>query len=625
MNSSFAFFAATIALCTSLYSQGPSGDLRTGPLIMQEAYLKAESITKDDLFGSAVAVDGNTVVIGSPLEDSNATGVNGDWSNNLSYNSGAAFVYVRINGEWQLQAYLKPETIISDGLFGSSVAISGDVIVVGAPNNAFSNTKGRAVVFRRTGNVWALEETIQGFKTEIRDQFGASVDISNNNIVVGAPFEDGGSVGVGGDQNDNSVPDSGCAYVFVKTAANGWRQKAYFKSIIPGSQDYFGASVSISKDTLIVGAPNEDSNAVGVNDNPYNNRAPNSGAAFVYSRGGGAGQWSMEAYLKASNTDAEDHFGSSVSIANDGIVIGAPDEDSSGSGVNSFQDNGLRDSGAAYIFVRKAGGNWNFNTYLKQLNTKIDDGFGTAVSNFGNVVAVGSIRDDSPSYGAAGRKDSTLASKTASGSVQVYFHTEGLWIPLAYVKAMNSDPDDLFGSSVAFANGILVAGSPMEGSSAVGVDGNGANNSISDGGAAYCINVAPNWGLARYGPYYGPNYADLFSYDHPVAGESFTFQAKNFNSSGTARLLLSRAPDWVIYLGGVFHVDRSPRMLLVRPGKFLWMDITMAAAYQGRGTFTLNLPAAAAGFTFYAQAAMHDPTQPTRWALTNGLKIVVGP
>ncbi|NQU49287.1 MAG: hypothetical protein HQ519_11620 [Planctomycetes bacterium] len=621
MSSSFAFFVSAFSLCTSVYSQDPTGDLRTGPLIMQEAYFKSIEPGERDEFGSSIAIDGNTAVIGAPNEDSNATGVNGDPSNNFQPDSGAAFVYIRQNGQWHFQAYLKASHSDSNIGFGTSVAISGDVIAVGAP---WGNSHGEVVIFRRTGDAWALEETITGFRSEPGDDFGASVDIANNNIVVGAPGEDGGSHGVGGDQNNNSSTKSGAAYIFVETAANGWRQKAYLKSIHPDPNDGFGSSVSISKNTVVIGAPREDSNGIGVNSNPYDNSEKGSGAAFVYVRGGGNGQWSMQAYLKASNTESGDSFGSSVSIANDGIVVGAPYEDSSGIGVNSTTGNGSPDSGAAYTFVRR-NGTWNHNAYLKALNTNQRDGFGISVSNYGNTVAIGSYFDDSPSYGAGGRKDVTIATKPGSGSVQIYYRTEGLWIPFAYNKAMNSGQADRFGGSVAFANGLLIAGASFESSSAKGVNGDGSNDATSQSGAAYCINIAPKWGLARYGPYSGPNYADLFSNDHPVAGESFTFQAKQFNANGHARLLLSRAPDWVIYLDGVLHVDRSPNMLLVRPGKFLWMDITKSGPYRGRGTYTLNLPAAAAGFTFYAQAALHDPTQPTRWGLSNGLKIVVGP
>ena len=94
----------------------------------------------------------------------------------------------------------------------------------------------------------------------------------------------------------------------------------------------------------------------------------------------------------------------------------------------------------------------------------------------------------------------------------------------------------------------------------------------------------------------------------------------------SARLALSRRPDWIPHLGGVLHVDRSPNMLLIRPGKFICIPITSSPTkdFTGKGEITLPLPAIAAGFTFYAQAAMHDLTQSTRWALTNGLKVVSG-
>ena len=119
---------------------------------------------------------------------------------------------------------------------------------------------------------------------------------------------------------NNNARNSGAAYVFVRDGTN-WVQQAYLKASNTGAQDLFGLSVAISGDTLVVGAPYEDSSATGVNGNQTNNSATDSGAAYVFVREGT--NWSQQAYLKASNTGANDEFGISVAISGDTVVVGA--------------------------------------------------------------------------------------------------------------------------------------------------------------------------------------------------------------------------------------------------------------------------------------------------------------
>ena len=125
-------------------------------------------------------------------------------------------------------------------------------------------------------------------------------------------------------------------------------QQAYLKASNTGVADYFGKSVAVSGDTVVVGADNEDSSTTGVNSTP-NEEAGTAGAAYVFVRSGTA--WSQQAYLKASNTGANDQFGISVAIAGDTVVVGAYFEDSSTTGVNSTPDEAAGGAGAAYVFT----------------------------------------------------------------------------------------------------------------------------------------------------------------------------------------------------------------------------------------------------------------------------------
>src|SRR5207244_2147045 len=149
---------------------------------------------------------------------------------------------------------------------------------------------------------------LKASNAEANDFFGASVAISGDTIVVGATSEDSNATGVNGDGGNNSEVNSGAAYVFVRSGAT-WTQQAYLKASNTGGSDFFGGSVAISGDTIVVGATSEDSNATGVNGDGSNDSELNSGAAYVFVRSGAT--WTQQAYLKASNTGGSDFFGGS--------------------------------------------------------------------------------------------------------------------------------------------------------------------------------------------------------------------------------------------------------------------------------------------------------------------------
>ena len=289
--------------------------------LAQQAYFKASNSGGGDFFGNAVSVSSDTVVVGAPQEDSNATGVNGDQSNNSASGSGAAYVFVRSGTTWAQQAYLKASNTDASDFFGLPISIAGDTIVVGAPqedsnatgvngdqsNNSASGS-GAAYVFVRSGTTWAQQAYLKASNTGANDSFG-KVSIVGDTIVVGSTGEDSGATGVNGDQNDNSAINSGAAYVFARSGTT-WSQQAYLKASNPsgdplGFGDGFGSTVSVSGDTVVVGAPDEDSDSTGVNGD-QNDDSFNSGAVYVFMRSGAT--WSQQAYLKASNTDGLDPF-----------------------------------------------------------------------------------------------------------------------------------------------------------------------------------------------------------------------------------------------------------------------------------------------------------------------------
>jgi hypothetical protein len=284
----------------------------------------ASSDTTGDNFGYSVSISGDTIVVGADQEDSNATGVNGDQSNNGANDAGAAFVFVREGTTWNQQAYLKASNTDRNYFFGISVSISGDTIVVGAYQedcnaNGVRNgapMSGAAYVFVREGTTWTQQAYLKASNTGFGDLFGISVSISGDTIVVGAKAEDSNATGVNGDQNNDDVTGSGAAYVFVRNGTT-WAQQAYLKASNTGEHDSFGSSVSISGDTIVVGAQFEDSNATGVNGDQKNDEAFRSGAAYVFVRHGAA--WTQQAYLKEDTVLLGGEFGCAVFV--DQIIV----------------------------------------------------------------------------------------------------------------------------------------------------------------------------------------------------------------------------------------------------------------------------------------------------------------
>ena len=451
-----------------------------------------------------MAISGDTVVIGAPYEPSNATGVNGEQSDKSAPGAGAAYVFVRSGTNWSQQAYLKASNTDSRDMFGESVSLDGDTLVVGAPGESSSATgingdqsdnsapgAGAAYVFVRSGTNWSQQAYLKASNTGSNENFGLfSVAISRDTIVIGAPYEPSNATGVNADQSDNSAPGAGAAYVFVRSGTN-WTQQAYLKASNTDSGDMFGESVSLDGDTLVVGAPGESSSATGVNGDQSDNSTSGAGAAYVFVRSGTT--WSQQAYLKASNTDAGDNFGWSVAISGDTVVVGADFEASKATGINGDQsDNSATEAGAGYVFVR-SGTNWSQQAYLKASNTGAGDRFGDPVAIAGDTVVVSAYWESSNAIGVNGNQSNNSA--IGAGAVYVFVRSGTNWTQQAYLKASNTEANDLFGSKTAVAGGTVLVSAAYESSNATGVNGNQANNSAPLSGAAYIFtglgNVLP--------------------------------------------------------------------------------------------------------------------------------------
>jgi len=339
---------------------------RTAGVWSHQAFIKAFNTDAGDRFGLPVALSGDTLAVGAHREDSLGFGVNPPYEfDNSVTDSGAVYVFTRTGDVWSQQAYIKAPVSDANDWFGFSLAVSGDTLAVGAwredsigfgvdPPYEFDNSvpdSGAVFVFTRSNGTWSQEAYIKAFNTDADDRFGISVALSGDTLAVGANREDGLGSGVNPPYEfDNSVTDSGAVYVFAR--ANGaWSQEAYVKPIFPGADDRFGRAVALSESTLAIGAHQEDSLGVGINNHEEtDNSFEDAGAAYVYTRL--AGEWTYQAYIKPLLTDVNDRFGRSVALSGDTLAVGAQWEDSLFIGVNSGGEpnNGAEDSGAVFIF-----------------------------------------------------------------------------------------------------------------------------------------------------------------------------------------------------------------------------------------------------------------------------------
>lgn len=406
---------------------------------VQEAYIKASNTDAGDGFGSALALGPDILVVGAPEEASSSTIPYVGENLNDAPAAGAAYVY-RYDAAalaWFQDAYLKASNAEGGDRFGASVAVSvgpaqnGDYVVVGAPeedssvtgdgaNNAAFNAGAAYMFFSLSQGAWAEEEYLKAAQPGSEDAFGdalaveAPADFGEPGIlIVGATNEDGGSTGVDGDESDNSRPNAGAVYVFSISGTSAV-QSNYLKASNTGSGDGFGASVALDGTRIAVGAPFEDSSVGGVNPLTSNDALVSAGAAYTF-RFGFQG-WVQDAYVKASNPGGFDRFGQRVALADGRLLVGAPGEASTATGINGDQtNNSAAASGAAYLFQTAAFNAWFQDSYIKASNTAASDFFAFDIALTDRWVAVGASGEDSSSAGVGGNPFNNQSSAAGAG------------------------------------------------------------------------------------------------------------------------------------------------------------------------------------------------------------------
>ncbi|MDR4469907.1 MAG: FG-GAP repeat protein [Nitrospira sp.] len=381
-------------------------------IINESAKLRASDGAAADLFGYSVAVTGDTIVVGAYGAD------------NQVINSGSVYVFVKPANGWTGTLNQQAKLLASDGagsdFFGQSVAAAGDTVVVGAhQDNDQGSVSGSTYVFVKPPSGWTgtLTQNAKLLASDgaAGDRFGWSVAITGDTIVVGAHADD---------------LTRGSAYVFEKPVG-GWTgtltQSAKLLASDGAIADFFGQSVAVAGDTVVVGAYQDDDKGV------------SSGSAYVFVKQGGswAGILNEQAKLLASDGATNDFFGYSVAVADDTVVVGAYQDDDQGS-----------NSGSAYVFEKPVGG-W-MGTLNEQAKLRASDGaagdfFGWSVGVAGNTIVVGAYGDDSQ------RGSAYQFEKPALGWTGTLNETATLQASVRGVGVQ-------FGRSVAMTGGTIVVG-----------------------------------------------------------------------------------------------------------------------------------------------------------------------
>lgn len=439
----------------------------------QQAYLKASNAGWRDNFGDSVAIDGDTIAVVASCEQSNGSGPDND----DLYCAGAVYVFVRSGGKWVEQAYLKPPNPDDYDCFGYPLSLDGDTLLAGSPTESSdgSDPFDDSAPEAGAAYVFVRSGTVWSLQAYLKAPYPDAGDRFGESVAVEGDVAFIGAVredGNGTSEKDNSLADSGAVYVFVRKGTT-WTKQAYLKASNPDAGDLFGGSLSASGDAAIAGATGEDSNGASQDDNSF----ADAGAAYVFVRSDT--NWIQQAYLKASNAEAGDTFGWGLAIDADTAVVSSPTEDGDGS---NQSNNGAPDSGAAYVFVRD-GATWNQQAYLKASNAEEGDLFGDefSVAIDGDRVVVGAPREAS----AGQSEDDNSASR--AGAAYVFARSGSKWSQQAYLKASNAEEDEYFGYSVAIDDSTVVVGAPWEDS-----NGSGENdNSAWWAGAAYVYGLFP--------------------------------------------------------------------------------------------------------------------------------------
>ncbi len=421
--------------------------------------IKAVASDRDtiDYFGYSVSISGDYAIVGAYNESEDDTG-----GNTIMWTGSAYLIERDGNGNWtQVQKIVASDRGIND-LFGYSVSINGDYAIVGAYREDHDsnggnvlNSAGSAYIFERDGSGnWAQVQKVVASDRTVNGDFGWAVSINGDYAIVGA----------GGDGEDivggNFLQWAGSAYIFERNGGGNWNQVQKIVASDRGSLDHFGWSVSISGNYAVIGVSQEDEDTSG------GNTLSAAGSSYVFERDS-AGSWDEVQKIVASDREAYDFFGSSVSISGNHCIVGAVQE-----GHDATGSNFLILAGSAYIFERNGSGNWDQGQKIVAPDREGLDYFGWSVSMSGNYLIVGARDEDEDSLGGN--------SISRAGSAYIFDKdVNGTWNFLQKIVASDRAIDDWFGHTVAISDNHAIVGAYQEDTDTTG------GNIISNAGSVF--------------------------------------------------------------------------------------------------------------------------------------------
>lgn len=375
--------------------------------------LTAQDAESTSFYGACLSMSGSAILLGVP-QGSGAYPF-----------SGAAFVFRRENGVLRQEAKLVASDGVPSDSFGSSVALSGNTAIIGAPGDDDAGpNSGSAYIFREVNGIWREVTKLRASDAGTRDYFGGAVSLFGNTAVVGAY------------RNSGRAYLSGSVYVF-REVSGSWREVARLDADDAAPNDAFGASVSLDGVTLLVGAPFDDDACVG-------NPQCNSGAAYVFRETDGV--WQQIAKLKADDAAPGGPYGFGVSLNANTAVISAYWDQGSGYGY-----------GAAYV-LREMGGIWRQVVKLVPAQPSLYEGFGSSVAVFGDKVIIGAMYSDhaNPSL-----------SFCDSGAAYVFREVLGEWREVGVIVAPEAMCSERFAGAISVDKDSVAVGA----SRSAGADG----------------------------------------------------------------------------------------------------------------------------------------------------------
>jgi hypothetical protein len=406
----------------------------------KEIAFKAAVSGSGDQFGGYLAAYGNTLVVGAPYEKGSSPD-KPDGGPADKPNAGAVYVYVRDQTGWRQQGYLKAKTVQAQDFFGSSVTIWKDRIVVGAPGNIFNSIASGA----SNGMIHVFER--RGDTWAHSEALGSGNNIANGDSFGFRVALQENTLLVGAPLDDSGGTRSGATYVYGWDGES-WQQKQRLKAEPPVAESRFGSVVRLDRDVAVVGAFAEEHSG-----------ARRAGAAYAYALG--AKGWSLVQRLVAPTPREYAQFGATIALEGNTVVVTAPHNPLEVSSTHSGEAHVFQHDGAMYQRVQA----------LTAMSPKTGDQFGSGIALRGGLLIIGSPVE---------------ATETAPHGALYLFEQGSQGFATSTIFAPTTlEQDDLFGYDAVFGEDFAASSAPSSDSRAQGVNADVSDNDVRDSGAVY--------------------------------------------------------------------------------------------------------------------------------------------